>query len=370
MKNLTGTGRMLFLCLALLLVHLGCGTGNAENDGSEEQSENKEGRDNQDELVPVETANLVVGDISDFILVSSTIETEQTVDVFPKVSGLVDAIKVEEGYWVKKGQILVELVDDDLVIAEQKAKTNYEQLKYDFGQKEALFKKEIMSQDEFENARFALELARLDWEQASLNLQNTRIAAPISGVVATRYVEVGDRIQVSTNLFSIVNTAELIAKVYVPEKEIARVKLNQRAVVTSDFITDQSFEAWVKRVNPVIDPASGTFKVTIGLKTGFKELKSGMFVNVRIVTNVHTDALLVPKDAIVYENQEMFVFRVNDSEIASKVSLTPGFENSDYIEILEGLSLEDRIIVAGQSGLKDQTKVRVVNKKDSVATAQ
>lgn len=365
MRNLKSTGWLILTGLALCFVHSGCGTGNAENEDSEERSDKE-----QEDLVPVETARLTIGDISDFILLSSTIETEQTVAVYPKVSGLVDAIKVEEGYWVKKGQVLVELVDDDLVIAEQKAKTYYEQLKYDFVQKEALFKKEIMSQDEFENARFSLELARLDWEQARLNLDNTRIASPIGGVIAARNVEVGDRIQTSTNLFSIVNTAELIAKVYVPEKEVGRVNLNQRVIVTSDFITNSSFEGWVKRVNPVIDPASGTFKVTVGLKTGFKELKSGMFVNAKIVTNVHTDALLVPKDAIVYENQELFVFKVNEDKTASKVKLTAGYENSNYIEVTDGLSLEDRIIVAGQSGLKDNTPVKVVNKKDSVAVTQ
>ena len=134
--------------------------------------------------------------------------------------------------------------------------------------------------------------------------------------------------------------------------------------VTSDNLKSERFTGWLKRVSPVIDPASGTFKATIGVKNLNNTLRAGMFVNAFIVTDVHEDAILIPKTALVYENEAMSVFVVKDS-IAHKITLDVGFEDHEKIEALNDIAEGDKVIVVGQAGLKDQTKVKIVSTQNN-----
>ena len=181
-------------------------------------------------------------------------------------------------------------------------------------------------------------------------------------MIGERLVRVGDRVQPANKLFSVVNTEEIIAVIHVPEKEIGRIVRGQEAFIMSDHLPGHQFTGKVKRVSPVVDPASGTFKVTIGIRNKSNDLRPGMFINVHVITETHLDAVLVPKTAIVYENESMNVFVVRDS-VAHKTELKHGFQNYEFVESLEGLKPNDKIIVVGQSGLKDKTKVKVVSER-------
>jgi membrane fusion protein, multidrug efflux system len=152
-----------------------------------------------------------------------------------------------------------------------------------------------------------------------------------------------------------------VARVFVPGRYLSLVKENQLAVVTSEFIPDRSFQGWVKRISPVIDPKSGTFKVTVGVR-GDKpsELPPGLFVGVRVITDTHASALLIPKRALVYEGGERFVFTIVDGR-ASKRKLVAGYEDPTHIEAVSGFEAGMPVIVLGHGGLKDGAAVRPVN---------
>ena len=208
-----------------------------------------------------------------------------------------------------------------------------------------------------------MDAAKIAWEEAKLNLSYTKITSPITGVVGNRLRKPGDRIQPSDHLFTVINLEEMIAVVYVPEREIERISKGQEAYIFSDNLANQKFPSWIKRVSPAVDPQSGTFKVTVGVKNVDNKLRPGMFVNVHIITETHDDAVLIPKTAIVYENEKMNVYVVRDS-IARKIQLNAGFQNYQYIEALSQISEGDKVIVVGQAGLKDSTKVKIISERN------
>ncbi len=152
----------------------------------------------------------------------------------------------------------------------------------------------------------------------------------------------------------------MIARVYVPGKYLADVVVGQRAEVESHFLQGRSFEGQVKRISPVVDPNSGTFKVTVGLGDEWRDLRPGVFVNVRIVTDTHRNAVLLPKQAVVYDGGERYVFVVADST-ATRVKLDAGFEDNHYVEALSLIAPRVPIIVVGQNGLRDSSLVKVMN---------
>lgn len=337
-------------------------TATAKADTTAGDATKEEKKDAAEDLIPVEVTTLRQGEISSFILLSSNLETERMADVYSRVQGVVEKILVEEGQTVSKGQILATLEADEYELASQRALVDFHKQESIFERAEQMHAKKLFSNEEFEQAKFTKESAEIAYKQAKLNLDYTRIESPISGVVGERLVRVGDRVQPSAKLFAVVNTEEIIAVIHVPEKEIGRIRIGQEAFVMSDHLANHQFLGKVKRVSPVVDPQSGTFKVTIGINNKSNKLRPGMFINVHVITETHMDAVLVPKPAIVYENENMNVFVVRDS-IAHKAVLNAGFQNYEFVEALNGLEPGDQIIIVGQSGLKDQTKVKVVSER-------
>lgn len=376
---------LLTLTLATGILAFGCASEdarseNGSNDTTEAKDEVKkdegktsqeeENAENDEERIPVETTLVSTGDISSFILLSSNLETEKMTDIYSRVQGLVDKIYVEEADYVQKGQLLMQIEPDELALKEAKAKVDYEQEENLYERKKAMYEKQLLSKEEFETAKFSLEAKKLLWQEANLNLNHTKITSPISGVIGERLRRPGDRIQPTDKLFTVINNDEMIAVVHVPEKEIGLIKKGQKAFIKSQHLGDDQFQGWIKRVSPVVDPQSGTFKVTVGIDNQSNLLRPGMFVNVHVITDVHRNTVLVPKTAIVYENESMHVFVVKDN-VAKKVTLVPGYQDYEKIESLSGIKPDDKIIVVGQAGLKDGAKVNIVaEQQQTTETAQ
>jgi len=342
---------------------------NANNGAADVENVDKKNDNNgSQERVPVETVSVTTGDIASFLLLSSNLETERMSDVYSRTQGLVDKINVEEGDEVKKGQLLMELEPDELELIEARVKVEYERERSLFKRKKMMFEKKLLSKEEFEIAGFSVDAKKISWQEAKLNLDHTQITSPISGVIGERLPRIGDRIHTTDKLFSVINNEEMIAVIHVPEKEVGKIHKKQKAYVTSQHIGDEKFAGWIKRVSPVVDPQSGTFKVTVGIKNEKKKLRPGMFVNVHVITEVHRNTALIPKTAVLYENERMQVFIVQDS-LAKKIELKAGFQDYEKVESLSGIEPGAQIIVVGQAGLKDGSRVNVVAKREINFTA-
>jgi RND family efflux transporter MFP subunit len=378
------TSGVVILLLLIAIFNLYCGSGkpdtgnenSAKSDSSTTDSSATSQSDSSDkkmnrgddkkeqkiDAIPVEVTTINKGTISAYILLSTNLETEKMTDIYPRVQGVVEKILAQEGDKVARNQVLLHLEAEEYRLAEERAHLNYLQAESDFNRQKTMFEKDLLSKEEFERARYSTEGLKVDWEQARLNYSYTKIKSPIAGVVGDRTVKIGDRIQPTDKLYTVINTDEMIAVVYAPEKELGNVRKGQTAYISSENIADKRFTGWIKRVSPVVDPQSGTFKVTIGVKNIENQLRAGMFVNAHIVIDTHDDVVLIPKTAIVYENEMMNVFVVRDS-IAHKISLKAGFQDHEKVESLTDIEAGDKVIVVGQAGLKDQTKVKIVSER-------
>ena len=378
MKNFATVLLILLTCLVLA----GCSSGDAnsaepaaadsssaadstqksdQDTSGEEAKKDGSGKD-QPTAIPVEITRLTTGQISSFLLYSSTLETEQTVNVYSRIAGLVEEIYVEESDRVQKGARLIQIEKDEYVLAERKARLEYEKLLADYNRLKALQAEELLSEEEFLTAEINMKQAEIAWEQTKLNLEYTTVTAPISGVIGDRLVNLGDRIQTSTNLFTIANLNEKIVRLYVPQSEFAKCYKNQTAKVTTDVMAGTKFNGYVKRISPIIDPQSGTFKVTIAVKDPQNKLRPGMFVNAELIVDTHENAKLIPKSALIYENERTYFFIVSQDS-SQKLELKKGFEDAEKVEILNDLEAGTQIVVLGQNGLKDGSRVKIVEEK-------
>jgi membrane fusion protein (multidrug efflux system) len=320
------------------------------------------------EQIPVEAAIVTRGPISAFLSFNSTLETEAQVDIYPQTTGQVETLFVEEGRIVKEGDPLLKIDDRELRVDVDESTANYDQLQKAFARMEDLFRRNLINRQDYETQSYQTEQGRLRLERAKIRLSYATVRAPFDGVIASRDTQLGARVSAGTKVFSMVKLDEIVARVFVPGRYLPVVAENQSATITSEFLPDRSFKGWVKRISPVIDPKSGTFKVTVGVK-GEKpsDLPPGLFVGVRIITDTRDSAMLIPKRAVVYEGGERYVFTVVKDR-AVKRKLVAGYEDPQNIEALSGFEVGSIVIVLGQSGLKDGAMVRVVN--DPAAAAK
>ena len=353
--------------MALAGTFAGCGAEPDPRGKGNETGVNRPPRDRPADAIPVEVATATQGPISAFLSFNSTLETEAVVDVFPQIGGQVEKLFAEEGQVVKEGEPLLKIEDREVRIELSDAEINFRHLQQTFGRIESIFGRELINQQEYDDKRFQLEQSRLRLERAQVRLDYTTVKAPFSGVVSMREVQVGSRVGTGTKLFSVVKLDEIVARVFVPGRYLPIVSTSQRAVVTSEFLPGRNFEGWVKRISPVIDPKSGTFKVTIGVLSGLGELPPGLFVAAQIITDTRPEALLIPKRAVVYEGGERYIYTVVENR-AAKQRLDAGFEDVESIEARSGLKAGTLVIVVGQNGLKDGALVRIVPPAPSTGT--
>ena len=352
---MTHTGWLGALGLVALLGSYGC-TGNSDAKTFENGATGDENR--KEEAVPVEVAALGLGEIEAVLRLSSNLEAEREVQVFAEATRRVTRLLVEEGDTVRKGRLLVQLQDDEQRSAVAKAEIELKESQRDYERARELFEQKLVTEELFTEAGYAIERNEIALADARRELSYTQVRAPIAGVVTERLVNLGDRVTEDQALFSIVDFDSIVARIYVPEKDMIRLAVAQPARLRADALGSVVFQGSIDRISPIVDPSTGTVKVTVATPRQ-EGLRPGMYVEVELVTAVHDAALLVPKRALVYDNDQVFVFRLKEARRVERLRVTPLLEDAEFLEPSGGLEVGDELVVAGQSGLKDNGLVRL-----------
>jgi len=328
---------------------------------SENESENGEdgGEEEEDEAVPVEIVELERGQIESILRFSTNLEAESEVQVFAEAARKVTQLLVEEGDLVRKGQVLIRLQSEAQQTELARVKSQLENARLEYKRQTKLFEQQLISVDEYNEVTYQLEQLELSLQDADRELGYTQVRAPISGTITERFVNIGDHITMNQHLFDIIDFDSIVARIYVPEKELSRMRVGQDARIIAEAAGADDRRGAVDRIAPRVDPRSGTVKVTVAIPPS-EGLLPGMYVTVELITEVHDDALLVPKKALVYDADQLFIFRLLEDDTVERLLIQATLEDRDNIEPTGILEDEDRIVVAGQASLKDGSKVRVV----------
>jgi membrane fusion protein (multidrug efflux system) len=329
------------------------GDGDVDSKAGDEAAEDDDEDDEDDEEpVPVEVAQLERNEIEAVLRFSSNLEAEEEVQVVSQAKRLVRELLVEEGDVVRRDQVLVRLQDDEQRSELSKVQSQFAKAERDYERQKKLFEQELISDQLFSEAQFDYEQLQISVEDARRELGYTEVRASIAGTVTQRLIKVGDQVQIGQHLFDLVDFDSIVARVFVPEKYLNQLRPGLTARLSTSSSGTAVFVARVERVSPVVDPRSGTVKVTIavGAQPG---LRPGLYVDVELVTATHDEALLVPKRAVVYDADQMFVYRLGDERRVERIFIEPLLTNKHFVEPREGLDEGDEIVVAGQAGLKD-----------------
>lgn len=311
-------------------------------------------------LIPVEVSPVSRGDISAYYANTSTLEAEHEATVVTKVRGIVEELFVEEGDQVQAGQVIARIEEDQYRIEATRAKATLDRLQNEFQRNKELFDRNLIAAENYQNSQYEYESQKATYNLALLNLENTDVRSPISGVISERFVKEGNMIATDQQLFRVTEFSPLKAILHVPEHELSKIQKNQTAELQADALPGQTFVGYVERISPVIDTETGTFKVTVYVDETDGLLRPGMFCRVRIVYDTRQDTRLIPRSAVISEDFFQSVYVIKDS-LAFKKNIQTGYNNGRNVEVIDGLEDNEIVVTIGQGSLQDSTKVSVIN---------
>jgi membrane fusion protein (multidrug efflux system) len=343
-------------------------TTSAENGDEATDQEGKEGEENGKAPVPVEVAEIGVGDVSAYISSTANLVAENDVKVLAEAEGRVSRLLVEEGDAIREGQLLAVLVQDNEEISLKKAQLSASNAKLAYERAKDLVDKELISQEEYDRLTIDYEIANQVLAEAEWAMNKTEIRSPFTGKVTGRMIQVGQHVQINDELFQVTDFDPLIARIYLPERDIIGLNEGREVRILLNAATGVRFTGRIRQISPIVDTATGTVKVTVEANGDApSQVRPGSFVTINIVRETRADTVLVPREAVIRELQKAHVF-IAAGELAEKRDITLGLEEGNFVEALTGIEAGDQVIIAGQGGLKDGSPVKILGAEEESTT--
>lgn len=329
-------------------------------------------------LVPVEVRQPARKDISSYFETTTRVQAERRVEVLAKGAGICDRVFFEEGDRVDSGAVLAELDKTELDAQVRQARVTLRQQKTTLEIAERSLAEGIGAPVERDNARFAHEQSQAALEMNEARLAHQTVKAPIGGIITRRSLQEGMLVSPGMPAFTIVDPDSYALPINVPEKELSKLAVGQEARVRVDSLEGEELKASIRRINPSMDPLSGTVKVILEFEESVRPgLRDAAFARVRLVMQTIKDALVVPKDAVVEENARSYLMIAEpaaaaedgaagpgDGEpahVARRVEVEKGLEDSEVVQILSGVSEDSLVVVMGQHTLKPDARVTITS---------
>lgn len=361
--------------------------------------------------VLVQAAPVERGSVGDHLVTSGTLDSEAQADIVPEANGAVTQVLVEEGDQVSRGQLLAVIANPSLDANAQRADLELQRARAGFDEAERLHQGGAISEAELRDARNALRSAETSFQEAARSRGFTRVESPIAGTVTVRDVRLGE-VGGGRRAFQVVDMTRLRVVVQLPEKDLPRVRVGQTVVLSGAYDEGAAASGQVARVSPVVDPSTGTVKVTIAVDPSQTALRPGQFVKARLEVDRRDGVLTVPRRALVWDDGEPVAWRIIEAPApepptaegepteaddakdeapgffeglfggdgaqenaeagdavdrwagiprrgVEKARLKIGFVDQERVEVLEGLAESDQVVSAGTEGLRAEVLVKL-----------
>ncbi|MCX7765240.1 MAG: efflux RND transporter periplasmic adaptor subunit, partial [Candidatus Sumerlaeia bacterium] len=341
---------------------------------------------NNAEAIPVEIFKAVRTTLQNEMTFTGTVAAIDEVTIQPKVSGEVLKLYVDKGAEVTAGDLLAELDTRDFLIRLEDAeaavkvaqaqiaatRAELDQVTSDYKRLEELNRQEIISAQQFESIKSKLraleaqlKLAESQLERATalrnesqLQLSYTRIVSPIDGIITERFVSAGEIASPGKPLFKIVNLDPIKVVTHIPETILPNLKLGQLAVISAEIDKRREFTGKIQVIGPAVDPLTRTAGIEILTSNSLHLLKPGMFCRTRLIVEERQKALAVPREAISREGNITYVFTI-DSDVANRRNIKIGIEQGGLVEVLEGITEGELVVVSGKENLRTGSRVKI-----------
>ena len=312
------------------------------------------------EAVAVEAAKVVATPLSEQVTAIGTLLSDEAVTVSSEIPGRLKEIHFQEGQPVEKGAPLFTL-DDSVYrahLADAEAKLKLAEQTHQRASQ--LFKNKYATAQAVDEATSSLAVNTATVELARVQLDKARIVAPFSGIVGLRHVSAGEYITSGQALVNLEAIDPVKADFRVPERFLPAIRVGQTIRIKVDAYPEDVFEGKVYAIDPRLDVAGRSLLVRALVPNKDRRLRPGLFARVTVLLQLKEDALSVPEQAIVPQGDAQYVFKIVNGKVMLTKVVT-GTRREGSVEIVDGLSVGDDVVTAGQLKIRDGSAVSIVN---------
>ena len=318
--------------------------------------------------IAVEVAIAQHDTVVEAIDAAGQIEATQAIELRPEVEGRLERILVNEGTIVQRGAPLFKIDDAELRAQVEKAAADRDLARQALTRTKGLLEQRASTTSELERADAGARSTQAQLDLLELRLQRTTVRAPFSGVVGRRFVSLGDYVNSSSRLITLQTFDPQRAVFQIPERFADRLALGQKVAFRVAALPGREFTGIVDFVDPVVQLPGRTLTAKARVANPRRELQAGMFIEARLATATHPDAVVVPEDAVLSLQGSRVIWVVkNDKAERREVALgvrTPGF-----VEVTTGITAGEQVVVGGAERLMPGAPVTasVVRRTKAVA---
>jgi membrane fusion protein (multidrug efflux system) len=307
-----------------------------------------------------------------FVESVGTLKAYEEVIVSSELDGILKSIRVEEGSPVTEGQLIAEIKDTDYRLDRERAAAALKQAeaslayaKQEYQRKEALYLKDLVAKQQFDDilARLILAQGDVDRAKVGLDLAHEKLAkgniyAPMAGTVKEKRVTAGEYIRNGTFLVSIIRTDILKLSFTVTEKDVGSLRVGQDVAFTVDAFPGREFRGRLKTIYPGLEEKTRSLQLEAVLTNSDRSLKPGLFARVTLYTGPARDTVVAPITALLYDNATTKLFVV-EGDRAKDRTVKIGRKYGEFIELTEGLKENEIVVTVGQNNLMEGVLVNV-----------
>lgn len=297
----------------------------------------------------------IVGSLS----VPSVLAPKEEAVIAANAQGKITELYFDIGTKVSKGQIIGKIDSKQRQLSLQATELTIKKLKQDYERFQDLLKGNAINETAVLDAKYNYENTVLQAQQIRQQIADANIIAPISGIITSRKLVAGEFANMGMMIGTIVNPNQLKASVFVNEKDIVKLKLNEKAVVVSDVFPDKTFIGSINYLSPKGDD-NHNYQVDLLIKNTDANLKAGTYIKATFNLDTKTNVLQIPKKALVDGVKNSYVYVIKGN-VAKQVKLVLGREFNENIEVLQGLNIEDAVVIDGQINLMDGSITEIAN---------
>jgi RND family efflux transporter MFP subunit len=314
-----------------------------------------------DEAIPVKTAPILKGGLNRIIEATGLLFTEDESKLSFKIGGVIESVLVNEGDFVKKGQLLALLKNNEVAAQVSQIKLNVEKAERDYRRVYNLFMDSVATLEQLQNAQTGLDIAKQALKAADFNQQYARITAPADGFVVKKLMNTGEIAGPGSPVLVLNHVSagsSWVLKAGITDAEWAEINPGDKAQVSLDAFPGKVFSASVSKKSLTADPVNGTFTVEIKVDMQGQKPATGMFGKAIVLTGKTNYTSVVPYSALLEaDGNKGFVFVTRDSKSVVKKEVIIGKLHPDRVEITNGLENEKMVIVAGSAYLNEKSKI-------------
>jgi RND family efflux transporter MFP subunit len=265
-------------------------------------------------------------------------------------------LTIQEGDKVSQGQLIAKIDDDLLRLQLDNAEVSLEGQLNDDSRYSNLAKENAVAAVQVEKTKLGLRSAQIQKKQIEKQLRSTNITAPFSGVITKKMVDLGSFIANGTPIVEITDISSLKLTVSIPERDILKFKMGQPVEIKADIYGDRTFNGKVTQIGVQADK-SHNFKVQITVPNTKQELMAGMYGSASLSNDNSISALSIPRKALVGSSKNPQVYVIRNGK-AVLTQFNAGTSDGGYIEVINGLTKNDKIVVKGQVNIQNNSNVK------------